>query len=184
MTDTIGRLLGVDHAELGRLALAAPLEANRPVLAAYLDGERSPRLPWAHGILGGLTTATTREQFALAGFEGVALGLVRGERVLTTNGISTSGRTIIVGGGARALAYRQIIADLIGRDVLTVDAPEATARGAAIQAAAVVRGDTVAALTTEWAPPVTSTTPPRHDRSDIWARYLALADLQADGTSY
>ena len=184
VTDTVERLLAVGHEELDRLALAAPVAADRPVLAAYLDGERSPRLPWAHGMLAGLTTATTREQLALAAFEGVAFGLVRGERQLSDLGIETSGRTILVGGGARALAYRQVIADLTGRPALTVDAPEGTARGAAIQAAAVARSETVAAVTREWMPDVSSTTEPRDDRNDVWQRYLLLADLQSDGESY
>ncbi len=184
VTDTVARLLGVDHSELDRLALAAPVRADRPVLAAYLDGERSPRLPRAQGLLAGVTTGTTREHLALAAFEGVALGLVRGERQLAEYGITTSGRTILVGGGARALAYRQVIADLTGRPVLIVDAPEGTARGAAVQAAAVARGETVAALTREWAPAVVSSHAPRDDRNDVWDRYLRLADLQAHGESY
>lgn len=184
VTDAMARLLAVDHAELTDLALAAPLDPERPVLAAYLDGERSPRLPSARGMLAGLTTATSREELALAAFEGVALGLVRGERALAALGIPVSGRTIAIGGGARSRAYRQIIADLTGRAVHTVDAPEGTARGAAIQAAAVVRGETVAAVTAAWRPEVTSVTEPRADRSDIWDRYIHLADVQADGDRF
>ncbi|PRA79674.1 xylulokinase [Microbacterium sp. MYb66] len=184
VTDAMARLLAVDHAELTDLALAAPLDPERPVLAAYLDGERSPRLPSARGMLAGLTTATSREELALAAFEGVALGLVRGERALAALGIPVSGRTIAIGGGARSRAYRQIIADLTGRAVHTVDAPEGTARGAAIQAAAVVRGETVAAVTSAWRPEVTSVTEPRADRSDIWDRYIHLADVQADGDRF
>ncbi|UPL10358.1 xylulokinase [Microbacterium sufflavum] len=180
VTDTIARLLGVDHRELTDLALAAPLDPERPVLAAYLDGERSPRLPSARGMLAGITTATGREQLALAAFEGVALGLVRGERALAALGIPTTGHTIAIGGGARSLAYRQVIADLTQRPVHTVDAPEGTARGAAIQAAAVHRGETVAAVTAAWRPATTSVTEPAADRSDVWDRYLHLADLQAE----
>lgn len=184
VTDTMARLLGVDHRTLGELALAAPLHADRPLMAAYFDGERSPRLPGAHGMLAGLTTGTTREQLALAAFEGVALGLVRGERRLSSHGIPTTGRTIAVGGGARAHAYRQVIADLTGRPVLTVDAPEGTARGAAIQAAAVARGQTVAELTTLWSPPVTSVVEPAEDRNDVWDRYLDIAGLQTPTHAY
>lgn len=177
-------MLAVDHAELSRLALSAPLTSDRPILAAYLDGERSPRLPYASGMLSGLTTKTSREQLALAGFEGVVLGPVRGERLLSARGVPTSGRTIATGGGARSPAYRQIIADFTGRLVITVDAPEATARGAAIQAAAVVRGETVADVTRAWAPKVTSVTEPVADRNDVWQRYLRLAELQAAGETY
>ncbi|QTV80128.1 FGGY-family carbohydrate kinase [Microbacterium sp. NIBRBAC000506063] len=181
VTDTVAQLLGVDHAELTRLALTAPVDPTRPVLAAYLDGERSPRRPWASGMLAGLTTATSREQLALAAFEGVVLGLVRGERLLQERGIRITGRTILIGGGARSEAYRQLIADFTGRTAHTVDAPEATARGAAIQAAAVVRDESVTAVTERWRPAITSTIEPRSDRNDIWQRYLRLADLQADG---
>lgn len=184
VTDTMARLLGVDHGELSRLALHAPLAADRPLLAAYLDGERSPRLPWAHGMLAGLTTSTTREQLALAAFEGVALGLVRGERMIGAHGIGVTGRTILIGGGARSEAYRQVIADLTGRPVLTVDAPEGTARGAAVQAAAVARGETTEALSREWAPAVTSQTDPKADRTPVWERYIRLADLQAHGQGF
>lgn len=184
VTDTIARLLAVDHAALAALALAAPLDPERPLLAAYLDGERSPRLPSARGMLAGLSTATSREQLALAAFEGVALGLVRGERGMASLGIPVTGRTIAIGGGARSHAYRQIIADLTGRAVHTVDAPEGTARGAAIQAAAVVRGETVAAVTAAWRPEATSVTEPVADRGDIWDRYIRLADLQSDGERF
>ncbi|MFD1714880.1 xylulokinase [Amnibacterium flavum] len=184
VTDAMARLLGVDHTELARLALAAPLDADRPVLAAYLDGERSPRRPAARGMLAGLTSSMSREQIALSAFEGVALGLVRGERLLTSHGIEVTGRTIAVGGGARSLAYRQVLADLTGRPVNTVEAPEGTARGAAIQAAAVVRGETVDELSRSWSPPITTTTSPTADRNDVWDRYLALSDLQADGRTF
>lgn len=184
VTDSIARLLGVDVTELDRLALSAPLDPARPVLAAYLDGERFPRMPHARGILAGLTTATSREQMALAGFEGVALGLVRGERLLSSHGLPVNGRTILVGGGARAVPFRQVIADLTGRATLTVDAPEGTARGAAIQAAAVVRGERVVSLTAQWRPDITSSTEPTADRNDVWERYLRVAELQAKGQTY
>ncbi|GGL44126.1 xylulokinase [Phycicoccus endophyticus] len=184
VTDAFARLLGVGHDELSRLALAAPLAPDRPVLAAYLDGERSPQLPQARGMLSGLSGDVTREQLALAAVEGVALGLLRGERLLRAHGIEASGRSLLVGGGARSAAYRQVIADLTGRPAVTVDAPEGTARGAAVQAAAVVRHETVAGLTREWSPPVTSCTEPVADRSAVWERYLRLADLQSTGETY
>lgn len=184
VTDTFARLLGVTHGELNDLALQAELDPDRPVLAAYLDGERSPRLPWAHGMLASLTNGTTREQIALAAFEGVSLGLLRGERLISSHSIDTSGRTILIGGGARGSAYRQVIADLTGRPSHTVDAPEATARGAAVQAAAVARGESVETVTAEWAPPITSTTHPGTSRTDVWPRYVRLTDIQAAGQTF
>ncbi|WP_185711329.1 xylulokinase [Arachnia propionica] len=181
VTDTFAHLLGVDHTEFARLALAAAPSVDRPLLAAFLDGERTPRLPWATGLLGGITTTMTREQLALSAVEGVCLGLLRGERALERATTPVTGRTLLIGGAARSEAYRQVIADLTGRDSVTVDAPEGTARGAAIQAAAIVQRVGVAEQTRLWRPVETSRTHPRTDRTDVWERYEALADVQATG---
>jgi len=43
----------------------------------------------------------------------------------------------VTGGGARAAAYRQLLADLSDRPVYVVDQAETAAAGAAIQAAAI-----------------------------------------------
>lgn len=185
VTDTVARLLDVDHATLGDLALAAPVTPDRPVLAAYLDGERSPRLPEARGMLSGLAGDLSREQLALAAFEGVVLGLWRGARRMLEFGVPDHGRAIVLGGGARSPAYRQVVADLSGRDTITVDAPEATARGAAVQAAALVHGESVATMTRHWAPETVSVTTPRDDRATgLVDRYQRLAAVQADGTTF
>ena len=47
-------------------------------------------------------------------------------------------RVLVAGGGAKSPAYRQVLADLLGTPVLQLDAPDATARGACVQAAAVL----------------------------------------------
>ena len=47
----VGELLGVDHAEFGRLALSAAPGAGGLTLLPYLDGERTPNRPHATGVL-------------------------------------------------------------------------------------------------------------------------------------
>ncbi|MCV2395125.1 xylulokinase [Actinotalea sp. M2MS4P-6] len=176
VTDAFARLLGVDHAELSRLALAAPVRADRAVLVAYLDGERTPERPHARGLLGGLRSDLTREEFALAAFEGVVLGLVRGQRAIDAAGVPTDGVTVVTGGGARSAAYRQVLADATGRPVETRAVDEAVARGAAIQASAVLGGAAVADVREEWLPGRTSVTEPRDGVPDeVLERYLGLA---------
>ncbi len=161
VTDTFARILGVDAAGLEALALAAPVDAERPVLVAYLDGERTPPRPGATGVLGALTTATTREGVALAAYEGVVAGLLVGVEALARVGVRADGALVVAGGGGRSLAYRQVLADLTGRGVELRDAPEATARGACVQAAAVWRGDDVGAVAARWRPGVVTRTEPR-----------------------
>jgi xylulokinase len=177
VTDTFARILGVDHGELSRLALAADPGEPGPVLAAYLDGERTPNRPGATGILAEISTDTTREGVARAAYEGVLLGLVRGQRAMERMGVATSGRVFAVGGGARSAAYTQLLADALGRTILAADVPEATARGAAVQAAAVAAGVTVASIRDAWAPATAVVAEPRNTHRDPWAAYLAVASV-------
>ncbi|MDQ1645674.1 MAG: xylulokinase [Cryptosporangiaceae bacterium] len=177
VTDAVARLLGASHAELAALALAAPGDGRRPVLAAFFDGERTPNRPGASGILGGLRSDVTREQVARAAFEGVLAGLVAGMDALARLGVDTSGRLILTGGGARSAAYRQLTADLTGRPVYTVALGESVAAGAAIQAAAVLHGTPVTDLVKAWAPGATVVAEPRpgQDAESFLDRYRRLA---------
>ncbi|MGC5016517.1 xylulokinase [Streptosporangium sp. DT93] len=182
VTDTFARLLGVDVGTLGHLALAADPAQARPTLVAYLDGERSPDLPNAQGVMAGLTTASTREGLALSVFESVIFGLVRGHQAIDAAGVPTPGEVVAVGGGARSLAYRQVLADVLGRPVITRDAPEASARGACVQGAAVLSGSDIKDVRDAWRPPLVAVVTPRPgDSAALMERYLLLAEqVRAD----
>lgn len=182
VTDTFARLLGVDLDDLARLALAADPQGKRPVLAAYLDGERSPRRPEARGTLAGISSATTREDVALAAVEGVLLGLARGHYALRRAGVPSDGVVTVTGGGAGSPAYRQVLADLLHSPVRTVDAPDSTARGACVQAAAVLAGADIRDVRHSWTPAVSSVTDPRGEVAhDLRARYEFVAALPGWG---
>lgn len=161
VTDRFAYFLGVDLPTLDELALAAGAPAG-PTLLAYLDGERTPMRPGTTGTLTGLRSDTTREELARAAYDGVVQGLVRGMGTLQElAGRPITDRVLAIGGGSRSRAYRQFIADRCGAPVVTVAAPEATARGACVQAAAVWHGETVAAVRDAWTPAVVETTEPR-----------------------
>jgi xylulokinase len=150
VTDAVARLLGVGHAELDRLALAAAPGANGLSLVPYLDGERTPNRPGARGLLSGLRSDVTREDLARAAFEGVVCGLLDGLASLARQA-PADGSITLVGGGARSLAYRRILADLSGRTVRTFDEPGSTvALGACIQAAAVLEGASTEEVRAAW----------------------------------
>lgn len=177
VTDAVSRWIQADLEELSQLALDAPDHDDRPVFLPYLDGERTPNRPEATGILGGLTTATTRGGLARAAFEGVLFGLVSGHDSIRAAGAAADGEVTVVGGGAKSPAYRQLLADILDTPIVTKDAPEATARGACIQAAAVLRGVEISVLRDAWDPAVLTVTDPRGSRVEIArARYEALVD--------
>jgi xylulokinase len=133
--DVQARLLGVDHEELGRLALAAPAGANGLTIVPYYDGERTPNLPGATGTWSGLTSSTTREDLARAAFEALLCSLADGvDHLVAKTGI-TPGRILMVGGAAGNAAVHAI-APAIFASPVTVPAPgEYVALGAARQAA-------------------------------------------------
>lgn len=137
VTDTVARWLGTDAPGLADLALAAGIELISPTLVPYFDGERTPNRPESNGIMVGLTNDATREQLARAAHDGVVCGLLDGLDALHDCGGSSSGRLLLVGGGARSVAYRQRLADISGREVHIPDNDETVATGAALQAAAV-----------------------------------------------
>jgi xylulokinase len=181
VTDAIGRLLGATHDELAALALAADRSVTRPVFVPYLDGERTPNLPHARGVISGLDSGLSREQFALAAFEGVVLGLLRGHQALLDLGVAASGRLVVIGGGSKSAAYLQVIADFTGREVHTTDAAEAVAAGAGVQAAAALGGVTIQQVRDAWAPGFALAASPQSDVAGavIMGRYIAAAGFAA-----
>jgi xylulokinase len=150
VTDTVARWLSTDAGGLAELALAAVADPGSVRLVPYFDGERTPNLPDATGTFEGLTNATTREQLALAAHDGVLSGLMHGVDELRAAGASVDGRTFLIGGGARSVAYRQRCADLLARQVVVPDTDETVAAGAAVQAAASLGGVPIGEVVTQW----------------------------------
>lgn len=150
VTEAVRRLLGVDLAELDRLALAGEPGAGGLTLLPYLDGERTPDRPKATGVLAGLRSDVSREQLARAAFEGVLCGLLDGLDALGAVAPVGDGRLVLVGGGARSAAFRQLLADLTGRAVSVPEADEHVATGACVQAAALATGTAAGDVATAW----------------------------------
>ncbi len=102
----------------------------------YLNGERTPYPdPLARGGFIGLTARHTRAHLTRAVLEGVAFGLRDCFELIRAVGIPGDAVTRISGGGARSLLWRQIIADVIGMPVASVNTTEGAAFGAALLAA-------------------------------------------------
>lgn len=138
--DTACRVLGVDHDELSRLALAAAPGAGGLVLVPHLDGERTPNLPDATGTLTGMTsTNLTRENYARAAVEGLLCLLAVGLDAQRDEGVRVAGVKLI-GGAARSQAVRALAPGIFGVGVETPEPAEYVALGAARQAAWVLAG--------------------------------------------
>lgn len=138
--DAISRLLGVDHDELGRLALAGEPGANGLVLQPYFEGERTPNLPDATATLFGMTLAsTTRENLARAAIEGMLCGLADGLDAVRAQGVQAS-RILLIGGAAQNPAVATIAAQIFAVPVVVPTPGEYVAFGASAQAAWALTG--------------------------------------------
>jgi xylulokinase len=175
VTAAVARLLGVELDEFNKLALAAPSGSGGLVLLPYLDGERTPNRPNATGVISGMRSDVSREQVARASVEGVVCGLLDGVDALRNAGVPTNGRVLILGGGARSAAYRQITADLLGRTVLIPDADEHVATGACVQAAAMLTGESVAEIAIRWGLGAGMAVDPSSEQKGISADEVRLA---------
>jgi xylulokinase len=181
VTDAVARLLGADHRGFDELALAAQPGAGGVTLLPYFDGERTPDRPTATGALGGVRSDVSREQLARAAVEGVVCGLLDGLDALAAYA-PCDGRLILVGGGARSRAYRQVLADLSGRPVLVPRAEEQVATGACVQAAAVASGADPTDVADRWKlgdGDVLEPGPAASAAADVRAAYARLRDATA-----
>ncbi len=128
------QMAGAELADLDRLALSAPDSAGL-VLLPFLDGERTPLLPEATGLLHGLTRANaTPAHLVRAAVEGMLCGLADAVAPLAAAGV-TPRRIVLIGGAARSSAVQQICAGLFALPVAVPEPAEYVALGAARQAA-------------------------------------------------
>ncbi len=132
----VGSLLGVDHDEFARLALAGEPGAGGATLLPYLDGERTPNRPSATGVFAGLTSEVTRENLARAAVEALLCSLADAVDAL---GVSPT-RVLMIGGGSRNPAVQQLAPGVFGQPVQVLEPGEYVALGAARQAAWALSG--------------------------------------------
>jgi xylulokinase len=128
------QMVGAGLADLDRLALSVP-DTEGLVLLPFLDGERTPALPDATGLLHGLTRGNaTPAHLVRASVEGMLCGLADAVAPLQVTGVTPT-RLVLIGGAARSAAVREIAAGLFALPVTVPEPAEYVALGAARQAA-------------------------------------------------
>jgi xylulokinase len=117
-------------------AAEVPPGAEGLLFLPYLRGERTPHLdPAARGSFVGLTTQHTQAMLARAVMDGVAFALA--ESVTLVAAMAGPPRQCVCyGGGARGGQWCQILADVLGIEVLSTPGTPHSARGAALLARA------------------------------------------------
>jgi len=128
-------LLGVDPYDLlCREAEQVPPGSEGLVFLPYLAGERTPHAdPYARGVFFGLSLKHGRGHIVRAVLEGVCYGLRDSLELMLALGLKVR-EVRVLGGGARSLLWRKILADVFGADVYTMEVDEGSSFGAAILA--------------------------------------------------
>ncbi len=120
---------------LAEEAAEAPAGCEGLIYLPYLMGERTPHLdPNARGVFFGLTARHTRAHVIRAILEGVAYSLRDGLEIFKEMGVPSE-QVRASGGGGRSALWRQIQADVFNREMVTINATEGSAYGAALLAA-------------------------------------------------
>ena len=171
--DATGTVAGFADAAGGYLPLAATLNctlavdrfaallhldredvapAGEVVVLPFLDGERTPNLPAASGLVLGLRHGTEPGAILQAAYDGAAVSLLGAFAAIAAAGghVDDAAPLVVVGGGAQGAAWRRTLARLSGRAIAVPAATELVALGAAAQAAAVLDGRDPADVARSW----------------------------------
>lgn len=166
---------GATTEELVESASSIPPGADGLLFLPYLSGERTPHPdPLARGAFVGLTVRHTRAHMVRAVLEGVAFGLRDSVELMRNGGVEVT-QVRASGGGTRSSLWRQILADVVGAEIVTSATTEGAAYGAAVLAAVGVGWDSsVERLTDDWVTFGNATSP-----SELVSTYDELHDRYA-----
>jgi xylulokinase len=119
---------------LSEQADSAPAGCEGLIFLPYLTGERTPYPdPNARGAFFGITLRHDKPHFVRSVMEGVAYGLRDSFMILEEMKIPIR-QVRASGGGARSAVWRQIQADVIGKEHVTINVDEGPALGVALLA--------------------------------------------------
>ena len=126
---------GVSFDDLLHEAESVPAGSEGLLYLPYLSGERTPHPdPLARGAFIGLTLRHTRGHMTRAVLEGVAFGLKDSFNLIRDAGLENVSQVRASGGGTKGALWRQILADVLESELVSVNTAEGGAFGAALLA--------------------------------------------------
>ncbi|MDR3707148.1 MAG: xylulokinase [Capsulimonadaceae bacterium] len=126
---------GESYDAINREAASSPVGSEGLIFLPYLTGERTPYPdPYARGSFFGLTLRHARGHFARSVMEGVSYSLRDSFEIFKELGVEI-GQVRASGGGAKSPLWRQINADVMRAEHVTLSIDEGPALGVALLAA-------------------------------------------------
>jgi xylulokinase len=126
---------GASFDDLLAPAADIPIGCEGLLFLPYLTGERTPHPdPLARGAFVGLTVRHALPHLTRAVLEGVSFGLRDSFELIKQGSGAAITQVRVSGGGAKSPLWRQILADIFGAELVTVNTTEGAAYGAALLA--------------------------------------------------
>jgi xylulokinase len=126
---------GIDFDDLVPPTADIPAGSEGLFFLPYLTGERTPHPdPLARGAFVGLTVRHDRRHLTRSVLEGVAFGLKDGLDLMVAAGMPAPDQIRASGGGLKSPVWTQILADVLGAEIATVNTTEGAAYGAGLLA--------------------------------------------------
>jgi xylulokinase len=126
---------GESFESLVRRVGEVPSGSEGLIFLPYLSGERTPHAdPGVRAAFVGMTLRHGRDHLTRSVLEGVAFGLRDNMALMREVGIEDVSEVRISGGGAASPAWRRILADVLGVELVGVEVGEGAALGAALLA--------------------------------------------------
>jgi xylulokinase len=131
----MGAKTGKDSYDLlSAQAATVPPGSEGLIFLPYLMGERTPHQdPYARGAFIGISARHGRAHFARALFEGITFGMRDSLEIFRSLKVPVK-RVVATGGGAVNPFWRQLQANIYGKEIVTVNSQEGPAYGAALLA--------------------------------------------------
>ncbi|MEU7071344.1 xylulokinase [Streptomyces narbonensis] len=180
--DRFAALLGLDRED------AVPGGGAGVVVLPYLDGERTPDLPHAAGLVTGLRHTTDPRAILGAAYEGAAFTVLRAlDGLLAACGLDLTDSAVrdrplrLIGGGARGRTWTDTVRRLSGRPLIVPAAEELVALGAAALAGGAVTGEDPVALARGWGTGAGELLPPLARSTETWDRIAGVLTAASPG---
>jgi xylulokinase len=180
--DWVCRTLAASWDELYASADVVAAGAEGLTFFPYLTRERPhQRNPYSTGAFLAMRIDHKREHLLRAALEGVAFNVRAALEALPGAGQISTIR--LAGGGSVHASWRQMLADVLKRELVTVDTADASARGAALLGGIVSGIWADAAATASVAPQTQIVVSPNREQAvvydEIYARYQRLSEAVA-----
>jgi xylulokinase len=158
------------------------MPSNGVVSLPYFDGERTPNVPDASAAILGLRHDTDPRSILMATYEGAVVGLLDALDIIDrcSSGIDPSAALVLIGGGAQGKVWQSVVRRLSGRAISIPSAVELVAIGAAVQAAATMRGQQPHEVAKNWHTSTGTVLDPMPRDFETISRHRAVRQLSLD----